>query len=336
VFFGIQIEVPPALNVVEIGHFLAKPFNFFVSPVLDPMFGLDRTFLCQASALEMLCKQGMDFNHLLRHGIRYLSREEEKEIREREINRVEGVRENVLVDEDGQKFLESVKFFPSCHLINSRSQIQKWLDDISDQKYDFCNVSVTSSYYKRILHQSLPGMFPNLMIRTSKKHFVQIVENKEATQSAIKSERKTKFEHRINETIGLRKIIELISQYKSILVGHNIFQDLVFIWSQFIGRLPETMKSFCNLISEMFPMYLRKKGVSANNSVYDTKYISSTHPLCRDLKVPDWWSGPPTSLETLALWARESNPDSHFCLCQSYPLFFNSSASSSTCPICCT
>jgi hypothetical protein len=92
------------------GHYIAKPFNFFVSPVLDPMFGIDRTFLCQSSALEMLCREGMDFNHLLRHGVIYLSRDEEKEIRENETDRVDGVREEIVIDEGGEKFLAQARY----------------------------------------------------------------------------------------------------------------------------------------------------------------------------------------------------------------------------------
>lgn len=102
--FGISL-----LKTTETGHYVARPYNFFVSPVLDPMFNLDRTFLSQASALEMLLSQGMDFNRLIRHGIRYLSREEEKEIREKESLRNDGVREEVLIDEGGERFLASAR-----------------------------------------------------------------------------------------------------------------------------------------------------------------------------------------------------------------------------------
>ena len=76
------------------------------------MFPLDRSFLCQASALEMLSKGGMDFNHLLRHGIRYLSRNEEVEIRAKEIERSDGVRDEIIIDEGGQEFLDYVWYIP--------------------------------------------------------------------------------------------------------------------------------------------------------------------------------------------------------------------------------
>ena len=75
------------------------------------MFGFDRTFLCQSSAMEMLCKEGMDFNHLIRHGIRYLSRDEEMDVRARETDRVDGVRERITIDEGGEKFLDNVRYF---------------------------------------------------------------------------------------------------------------------------------------------------------------------------------------------------------------------------------
>ena len=85
------------------------PFNFFISPVVDPMLHLERTFLSEASALEMLCKEGMDLNHLFRHGIRYLSRNEEEDIRKSEMSRENGERDMIVPDEGGQTFLDNAK-----------------------------------------------------------------------------------------------------------------------------------------------------------------------------------------------------------------------------------
>jgi poly(A)-specific ribonuclease len=138
--------------------------------------------------------------------------------------------------------------------IDHRSEIQKWLDDCSKEKYDFVNITVSSSYYKRLLHQSLPDMFPHLMIRASKRHFIQIVKNSRSAQKQFRAARKEKFEARLNEAVGLRKVLDLLIENKSIVVGHNVFQDLVFVYSQFLGRLPETVEEFSNVISKTFPM----------------------------------------------------------------------------------
>ena len=75
--------------LIQAGHYIARPFNFFVSPVVDPMFGIDRSVLSQASAMEMLCREGMNFNRIYRSGIRYLSIVEEAEIRQKEKGREE-------------------------------------------------------------------------------------------------------------------------------------------------------------------------------------------------------------------------------------------------------
>jgi len=91
------------------------------------------------------------------------------------------------------------------------------------------------------------------MIRSSKRHFIQIVENKETTHDELKRERKQKFENRVDESIGLRKVVEMICREKSVLVGHNLFQDLVFIWNQFFGKLPPSLHEFCEAIAETFP-----------------------------------------------------------------------------------
>jgi len=75
--------------------------------------------------MEMLCREGMDFNHLLRHGIRYLSRDEESEIRAMELDRAEGVREMISIDKGGEEFLSTVRF--SCPL---PPQLFKWGDKV--------------------------------------------------------------------------------------------------------------------------------------------------------------------------------------------------------------
>lgn len=48
-----------------------------------------------------------------------------------------------------------------------------------------------------------------------------------------------------------------------VLVGHNLFTDLIFLYQTFIGRLPETVIEFGHEIHRLFPM------------IVDTKYMGS-------------------------------------------------------------
>jgi poly(A)-specific ribonuclease len=66
---------------------------------------------------------------------------------------------------------------------------------------------------------------------------------------------------------ALRKFIDGLQQQlnsrRRILIGHNCFMDLIYLYRCFIGELPQRLEDFQELIREMFP------------AVVDTKYIAS-------------------------------------------------------------
>lgn len=166
------------------------------------------------------------------------------------------------------------------------------------------------------------------MIRASKRHFIQIIDKTKSAQMKLSSERTERFEVRIEEAVGLRKVLDLIIVNHCVVVGHNIFQDLVFVYSQFLGRLPKTAEGFSHVISETFPTYnppcrpflalALAIVTNVDSRVYDTKYISATHPSCQSMQILEYLSMsplPPTSLETLALWTRLPTADPSLQLC---------------------
>src|ERR1700760_4520802 len=61
----------------------------------------------------------------------------------------------------------------------------------------------------------------------------------------------------------LESIKKKLKSKKIILVGHNLFTDLTFIYTTFIGKLPEKVQDFQKAIHEMFPV------------IFDTKYLAS-------------------------------------------------------------
>lgn len=86
---------------------------------------------------------------------------------------------------------------------------------------------------------------------------------------------------------ALKKMIESLQKAlknkKQILVGHNMFTDLIFIYRTFVGTLPDQVTEFNKCIHKLFP------------KVFDTKYLatqagssmrtkSSLKDLCDELK----------------------------------------------------
>jgi hypothetical protein len=93
------------------------------------------------------------------------------------------------------------------------------------------------------------------MIVSSKRTFLQIIHKTPVAEAALKKARHERFEGRVAEAVGLRRVLECLVANESVLVGHNAFQDFVFVWSQFMGVLPDTLEQFCEVVSENFPQY---------------------------------------------------------------------------------
>ena len=71
----------------------------------------------------------------------------------------------------------------------------------------------------------------------------------------------------------------LLRNKPRVLVGHNLFLDLIYLYRTFMGPLPESVEEFQNIIHELFP------------TIIDTKYLA-THN-CGDIN-------PTSSLQQIA------------------------------------
>jgi poly(A)-specific ribonuclease len=57
---------------------------------------------------------------------------------------------------------------------------------------------------------------------------------------------------------------ERLKNKRTVLVGHNVFVDLVYFYKTFFGRLPDQVEEFARKIHELFPL------------VVDTKYLATS------------------------------------------------------------
>ncbi|KAK4691111.1 poly(A)-specific ribonuclease, partial [Lecanoromycetidae sp. Uapishka_2] len=67
-----------------------------------------------------------------------------------------------------------------------------------------------------------------------------------------------------SEAIASRfhELLEILRTRRTVLVGHNVFLDLIYFFSCFFGPLPDRVEDFQKLIAQLFPM------------VFDTKYLA--------------------------------------------------------------
>lgn len=65
---------------------------------------------------------------------------------------------------------------------------------------------------------------------------------------------------------GLALIVKNLQLKKHVLVGHNLFMDLAFIYNTFIGRLPAKVGHFQQMIHEHFPRVIDTKYLATHNA----------------------------------------------------------------------
>ena len=157
-----------------------------------------------------------------------------------------------------------------------------------------------NNFQKALVHQYIRAEHPDLATY-SRPGFVQIVAYDKAREDADQQHRDRIFEHRLVRQIGLRWLVEAIHGgdlsridphsltspadtksdavaaklnflrkqlrgHSTVLVGHNIFLDLIYFYACFFGPLPDRVEDFQHCIHQLFPR------------VIDTKYLA-THSL---------------------------------------------------------
>ncbi|BFZ60409.1 SAGA complex subunit Sgf73 [Saitoella coloradoensis] len=260
------------------GEYVAKPYNFSVSPIQPQRMGLDRQFVMQASAIEFLIGNGFDFNKQYREGVKYLSHADESIVRAKFAESSPDKIPPIHVDARGQVFLDRLA-----------SDVKDWLSPTLHPnelpKYHFLNIDTgPNAYFKRLTYQWLRQEYPELQA-SSRHDWIQITQTNKAAIERKDAERTARFESELEEAIGLRRVVEALAKSGKPIVGHNLYMDLVNVWGKFIGPLPQEVGEFVEGVNGLFPI------------VFDTKYFATRSD-------PDITKVfPETHLQALAKWA---------------------------------
>lgn len=75
-----------------------KPYNVNLNPIIDRRLEVERGWSMQSSAIEFLLENKFSIDSILKHGVQYLSREEEKRAIANAIERRDRVATHTLID----------------------------------------------------------------------------------------------------------------------------------------------------------------------------------------------------------------------------------------------
>ncbi|KUJ19557.1 CAF1-domain-containing protein [Mollisia scopiformis] len=303
----LQLGITCVSEDVDKEYYLAKPYNFTISPLQADGTGmghsalrLNRNFTFSSSASEFLAKNGFDFGKVFTAGVPYLSRDEEIELLE-EYKQREGRKANIPDLVIGASDYMNLEFVRSA-----RKTVTVWFEN-PEHKDDFVNVShpagPLTGLQRRLVHQFIRSEFPTLRaFGLMDGSFMQVRRIDLIQEQAYQARQAVTYKGNIAKQTGLRWIFEalcggnlsgvdvkwfinelevkeaktvkeelemIIKDLKSkkrMIVGHNLFFDLGFLYKTFIGILPNNVKDFQEDINDLFPF------------IIDTKYLATQSP----------------------------------------------------------
>ncbi|XP_057723600.1 poly(A)-specific ribonuclease PARN isoform X1 [Arachis stenosperma] len=311
-FAVIQFGVCPFRWDSSNHYFIAYPYNFYVFPRqevedLAPCY----EFLCQTTSMDFLAKYQFDFNACIREGISYLSRAQEREAVRRLNSRYESEHSNIYKLKD-VKDIQLISMADILFSERMKNKFSKWRDGLLQEQSREEQIIGTSKDSKQLFEVIFFKMHPairlsgftsrqlkliQLVIRkhfqdlsyvcvnsedSGSQHMVVYTDSKDELNLLLKEvkdgNRKAE-EKKIQNAVGFRHVIDLLSAEKKLIVGHNCFLDIAHVYNKFIGPLPGTPEEFVTSINKYFPHIVDTKILFNNNHVLQEKMKRSRKSL---------------------------------------------------------
>lgn len=262
--------------------YIAKPFNFYIFPKVWNRQCPDVRFLCQSSSIDFLTEHSFDFNKLFLEGISYLRPYDEQKLREHFLarNTQDSFGSTSLTSPDSTSEAsggssQKRAVVPPEHkefVEKACDSIEKMLKDPEGRVTQFppCNGYLRKLIYQTAKQRFKAGIHMEAATNEKKERFIVVTKVNEDEKKKLEEEKQAKEQELIKNAVGFSQVVKMISQSGKLVVGHNMFLDLIHVIDQFLCPLSEHFDDFKATISAVFPRLV------------DTKVMANTQPF-RDL-----------------------------------------------------
>lgn len=94
-------------------------------------------------------------------------------------------------------------------------------------------------------------------------------------------------EERKARTLRLAELCKTLKEKRTVLVGHNLFLDLIYFYTFFFGPLPDRVEGFQKTIAQLFPLVVDTKYLADKINDNSPLYNSSLQEIDKELsKLP--------------------------------------------------
>ncbi|KAL8906037.1 MAG: hypothetical protein Q9207_002267 [Kuettlingeria erythrocarpa] len=285
------------------GVYVIRPYNIFLNPVPEEIKDVERIFSYQSGAVEFLMKHDFRMEAPFLEGVQYFSRAEEATARllatQRQNKTSIG---DMQIKPDDVAAIELIERLRE-EVVAWKNRTTPMPDFMNFTASGFDPIlhpdRVLNSFQRRLVHQYIKTEHPDLVTIT-RQGFMQIVAYDKEQEDANQRYRNRVFDEKIVKQVGLRWIVEAICggdlsainpynfhttvksrQEKAaadfirireqlmgnstVLVGHNLFLDLIYFHACFFGPLPDKVEDFQRAIHDLFPRIIDTKYLATHN-----------------------------------------------------------------------
>jgi poly(A)-specific ribonuclease len=270
----LQVGITCARFDYIANKYVLRPYNINISPLISERVDFEREISLQSGAITFLLGCGFDMAKPFTHGVEYLSRQEAEQIKQATADRLENKNPPADMqlkdtDVDSLDFMRRVReAIIKWKAGTSESLVITTHTGLKEQPV----IPTISRFEKRLVHQLIRAEYPEL-VSMGRSECVRII-NFDPVREADNNRRiKSRVKEQINRQSGFRWVFEALAQgnldhaeplyvagnitadshnvrdrydraverlrtRQPVLVGHNMFTDIVYLYRTFVGELP--------------------------------------------------------------------------------------------------
>ena len=256
--------------------FAARPYNFYLYPIetYNVPRREDSCFLCQASSLKLLGQSGFDFNKWIKGGIRYVSEKKGELMAKLKAPLQPPVKESPSMVKSPVKTLKGMA---------RNGDQESFVDQVRRDLLTFVHnedskemkIKTRNRFERKVIHTlieedatiSKTPMLAEKALDDGREVEMLVKKTSREEVAVSQNEREGKRQEKEELKLGFTRVVQLLLESGKLLVLHNGLLDLMNIYRQFMGPLPDSYKHFKEVISSRF------------GQIMDTKLMATSGPF---------------------------------------------------------
>lgn len=273
----LQIGITCARFDYIANKYVLRPYNINISPLLDGRLDIEREWSMQSGAVTFLLGCGFDIAKPFTNGVQYLSRQEAAQAKQMAWDRLDNKNPpaDMQLKEGDVESLDFMRRVREAITTWKKTSLESLVITTHTGLPNKPGISAISRFEKRLVHQLVRAEFPDL-VSIGRAECIRILDFDPVREADNTRRLKNRIQEQIARQTGFRWVFEALARGKvtkadslhaarsnmvlgadaedimdrydraierlktrqPVLVGHNMFTDIVYFYRTFVGELP--------------------------------------------------------------------------------------------------